>query len=55
VIPSNSDTVTVLATLPFFPSGLAIDNKRGWIYVSNSTGNEIDVYNLAGKLLHIIK
>ncbi len=55
VVLRNSDTVTMLAHLPFFPNGIAIDTKRGWIYLSNGTGNEIAVYSINGKLLHTIK
>jgi hypothetical protein len=55
VLLRNSNTVKVLANLPFFPNGIATDSKRGWIYLSNGTGNEIAVYNTKGKLVHTIK
>ncbi len=51
----NTETPTLLAHLPFFPNGIAIDNKCGWIYISNGIGNEIAVYNTTGKLVHTIK
>jgi hypothetical protein len=55
VLLRNSNSVKVLGNLPFFPNGIAIDSKRGWIYLSNGTGNQMAVYNTAGKLLHTIK
>jgi hypothetical protein len=38
----------------FFPFGMAIDNTRGFIYVSNALGNSISVYNASGQLLTTI-
>jgi uncharacterized protein (DUF952 family) len=35
-------------------SGMAIDNARGFIYVSNAKQNSIAVYNTKGKLLTTI-
>ncbi len=48
-------TVTVLAKMGFFPTGLAIDNARGLVYVANGTGNSIAVYSTSGKLLTTFK
>ncbi|MGB9490620.1 MAG: hypothetical protein WCA92_09155 [Terriglobales bacterium] len=54
VFPANKGGLKVLANLPFFPTGIAVDNKRGWIYVANGVGDQIDIYSTAGKLLHTI-
>lgn len=59
-----SDTVTViqatgnskqLINLPFFPYGIAVDSKRGLVYVSDGVGNRIVVYNTSGELLQTIQ
>jgi len=41
--------------LTFAPSGIAIDNARGRVYLSNYNGNSISVYSTAGALLHTIQ
>lgn len=44
------------AALPFVPTGMAIDNVRGRIYISSSKGNFISVYSTTnGALLTTIK
>jgi DNA-binding beta-propeller fold protein YncE len=43
------------ATLPFTAAGIAVDNTRGRVYISNQNGNEILVYSTAGSLVHTIK
>jgi secreted PhoX family phosphatase len=43
------------ATLPFTAAGIAVDNTRERVYISNQNGNEILVYSTAGSLLHTIK
>jgi len=47
--------VAFFATLGFTPTGIAVDNARGRIYVANGAGNSIAVYNTAGTLIHTIK
>lgn len=42
-------------TLPFTSTGIAVDDARGRIYFSNSSGNSISVYSLSGTLLHVIQ
>jgi len=37
--------VKTIANLGFFPTGMAIDNARGLLYVANGPGNIIAVYN----------
>ena len=44
-----------LLQLSFAPSGIAIDNARGRVYLSNYNGNSILVYSTAGALLHTIQ
>jgi hypothetical protein len=46
---------TTLAQLPGFPTGLAVDAKRGRVYVSFGPLNEILVYSTTGTLLHMIQ
>jgi hypothetical protein len=41
--------------LPFSASGIAIDNVRGRVYLSNYNGNSIAVYSTAGALLTTIQ
>lgn len=54
--PLNGRTAkTVVAKMGFFPFGIAIDNARGFIYVSNAIGNSIAVYNTSGTLLTTIQ
>lgn len=48
-----STHTTLVANMPGF-SGMAIDNARGFIYVSNAKQNSIAVYNTRGKLLTTI-
>jgi DNA-binding beta-propeller fold protein YncE len=43
------------ATLSFSPAGIAVDNARGRVYMSNQNGNEILVLSTTGALLHTIK
>lgn len=40
--------------LSFVPSGIALDNARERVYISNTYGNSISVYNTAGALLKTI-
>jgi DNA-binding beta-propeller fold protein YncE len=44
-----------LLQLSFVPSGIAIDNVRGRVYISNYNGNSISVYSTAGTLLKVIE
>lgn len=41
--------------LSFVPSGIAIDNVRGRVYISNYNGNSISVYSTSGALLKVIE
>lgn len=41
--------------LSFVPSGIAIDNIRGRVYISNYNGNSISVYSTSGTLLKVIE
>jgi sugar lactone lactonase YvrE len=45
----------VVTSLGFFPTGLALDNARGLIYIADGPGNKIVVYNTAGKYLTTIQ
>jgi DNA-binding beta-propeller fold protein YncE len=54
VLHPNS-TQTTLVDLMFSPAGIAIDNVRGRVYISNFNGNSIAVYSTAGVLLHTIE
>lgn len=42
-------------TLSFVPYGIAVDNARGRVYLSNYNGNSISVYSTSGTLLHVIQ
>jgi DNA-binding beta-propeller fold protein YncE len=54
-VPAHLGSATELAALQFAPTGIAVDSVRGRIYLSYGPGNEIVVYSLAGKPLHLIK
>ncbi len=54
VIMANGD-IKELINLPFFPYGIAVDSKRGLVYVSDGVGNRIAVYSTSGTLLHTIQ
>ncbi|MFZ0479649.1 MAG: hypothetical protein WAL71_10900 [Terriglobales bacterium] len=41
--------------LAFAPAGIAVDNVRGRVYLSNYAGNSISVYSTAGVLLKVIE
>ncbi len=41
--------------LKFTPAGIAVDNVRGRVYISNFGGNSVAVYSTAGALLHTIQ
>jgi hypothetical protein len=43
------------AQLSFAPSGIAVDSKRGRVYISNYNGNSILVYSTSGALLKTIE
>jgi YVTN family beta-propeller protein len=43
------------ATLDFTPAGIAIDNARSRVYISNQQGNAIAVYSTSGVLLTTIQ
>jgi DNA-binding beta-propeller fold protein YncE len=43
------------ASLSFTPAGIAIDNARGRVYVSNMNGNQILVFSTTGAILHTIE
>ncbi len=48
-------TEKLFVQLNFLAAGIAIDNVRGRVYLSNETGNSIAVYSTAGELLHTIQ
>jgi DNA-binding beta-propeller fold protein YncE len=50
-----SGNLKTLASIGFFPTGLALDNVRGFVYVADGPGNSIAVYNTSGTLLTTIK
>ena len=52
---NGSASATLFLQLPFFPTGIAIDNARGHIFFSNYNNNSISVYSTAGVLLHVIQ
>ncbi len=43
------------ATLDFTPAGIAVDNARSRVYISNQNGNAIAVYSTSGTLLTTIQ
>jgi ABC-type Fe3+-citrate transport system substrate-binding protein len=43
------------ATLDFTPAGIAVDNARSRVYISNQQGNAIAVYSTSGALLTTIQ
>ena len=45
----------LVANMGFFPFGLAVDGKRGLIYVANGLGNNISVYSTSGAAVTTIK
>lgn len=45
----------LVADMGFFPFGLAVDGKRGLIYVANAPGNSISVYSTGGTAVTTIK
>lgn len=51
----TNNSQTTLVDLKFSPAGIAIDNVRGRVYISNFNGNSIAVYSTAGVLLHTIQ
>lgn len=54
-VMDNAGNVKTLAKMRFFPTGLALDNAHGLVYVSNGTGNSIAVYSTGGSLQTTIK
>ncbi|MGA2539483.1 MAG: hypothetical protein ABSF53_25985, partial [Terracidiphilus sp.] len=54
-IEHTNYTQTTFAFLDFVPAGIAIDNARGRVYISNFNGDSIAVYNTSGKLIHTIE
>ena len=48
-------TEKLFVQLNFLAAGIAINNVRGRVYLSNETGNSIAVYSTAGELLHTIQ
>ncbi len=51
----TNNSQTTFVDLKFSPAGIAIDNVRGRVYISNFNGDSIAVYSTAGVLLHTIK
>lgn len=50
-----TNMTTLFLNLGAVPPGIAIDNARGRVYISNGAANTISVYNTAGQLLHTIQ
>jgi sugar lactone lactonase YvrE len=48
-------TTTTLATVSYFPAGIAVDSVRKRIYVSDLNNNQIHVYSTSGVLLKTIQ
>ncbi len=48
-------TTSVFTQLDFVPYGIAIDNARGRVYISDDVNNTIAVYSTSGTLLHVIQ
>lgn len=55
LVPGYTTIKTLVANTGFFPYGMALDQKRGLIYISNATGNSIAVYTTSGQLVTTIK
>lgn len=54
IFTPNSKIAT-FAKLDFAPFGIAIDNARGRVYISDDVNNSIAVYSTTGTLLHVIQ
>ena len=54
-VASNQNFEYGFVQLSFQPSGIAIDNVRGRVYIANYNGNSISVYSISGQLLTVIK
>ncbi len=52
---TTTPAVEPFLKLSFVPTGMAVDNMRDRLYISNGAGNSISVYSTAGKLLHTIE
>jgi streptogramin lyase len=48
-------TTSLFAQLDFVPYGIAIDNARGRVYISDTVNNSIAVYSTTGVLLQVIQ
>jgi NHL repeat len=51
---ANNTTEVTFATLDFTAAGIAVDNARSRVYISNQQGNAIAVYSTSGVLLTTI-
>ncbi|MGB2604247.1 MAG: hypothetical protein WBC78_11680 [Candidatus Sulfotelmatobacter sp.] len=52
---ANNTTEVTFATLDFTAAGIAVDNARSRVYISNQNGNAIAVYSTSGALLTTIQ
>jgi DNA-binding beta-propeller fold protein YncE len=52
---STNTNKTLVANIGFFPFGIALDQKRGFVYVSDAIGNAIAIYNTQGDFVGTIK
>jgi len=43
-----------LMTLPYIPSGMAVDGVRGYVYLSNNSANSVDMYSVTGAYIGTI-
>jgi len=55
VTSASTNLTSQLIGLGYFPFGIAIDNVRGRIYVSDGFNNRVDVFDMKGALLHTIQ
>lgn len=51
IIKGKDDTISKTVTLSYTPAAMGVNNAMSHVYLSNSTGNSIDVYNESGKKL----
>lgn len=52
---SNQYFASTFINVGFSPSGIAVDNVHGRLYIANYNANQIAVYSTSGSLLHTIE
>jgi DNA-binding beta-propeller fold protein YncE len=45
----------IIATVNYAPEGIVVDSARGRVYLSDQTGNQVQVFSTTGTLLHTIQ